>query len=154
PPTMQGIPVEYFGRAIQEMQSRPDIDAQAVAIIGNSRGAEAALLVGSMYPEICGVVGVSSSHVLWEGSTAKMLPGGPAWTKGGKPLPYVPYHTDLGFAARYLWSSVIGSPLSLRSAFLNSLSRVKTDNVEIAVERIHGPVLLASGGDDGKWPSA
>ncbi len=111
------------------------------------------LMAGSLYPEINGVVGVSSSHVLWEGATAKMLPGGPAWTHGGKPLPYVPFHIGAGFAARYFWSGVSGHPLSLKPMFIDSLSRVDTDDAQIAVERIHGPVLLASGGDDREWPS-
>lgn len=154
PATMQRIPVEYFARAIHGMQSLPSVEGAAVTIIGDSRGAEAALLAGSMYPEINGVVGVSSSHVLWEGATAKMLPGGPAWTYGDKLLPYVPFHIGAGFAGRYLWSSVSGSPLSLKPMFLDSLSRVATDDVQIAVERIRGPVLLASGGDDRRWPSA
>lgn len=154
PGTMQRLPIEYFGRAIRGLQSLPDLEGSIVTIIGGSRGAEAALLVGSIYPEINGVVGVSSSHILWEGATARMLPGGPAWTHGDKPLPYVPFHIGAGFAVRYVWSSVGGSPPSLKTMFLDSLSRVATDEVRIAVERIHGPVLLASGSDDRKWPSA
>jgi pimeloyl-ACP methyl ester carboxylesterase len=154
PATMQRIPVEYFGRAIHAMQSLPEIGGGAVTMIGASRGAEGALLVGSTYPEINGVVGVSSSHVLWEGATARMLPGGPAWTNGDRPLPYVPLHIGPVFAARYVWSTVSGSSISLKPMFLDSLSRVATDDVHIPVERIQGPVLLVSGSDDKKWPSA
>lgn len=154
PATMQRIPVEYFGRAIHAMRSLPEIGGAAVTMIGASRGAEGALLVGSRYPEINGVVGVSSSHVLWEGATARMLPGGPAWIDGDKPLPYVPFHIGPVFAARYVWSTVSGSSISLKPMFLDSLSRVGTDDVHIPVERIQGPVLLVSGTDDRKWPSA
>jgi hypothetical protein len=107
-----------------------------------------------MYPEINAVIGVSSSHVRWEGATATMRPGGPAWTYGGKPLPYVPFHISPGSAVRYLWSSVSGSPLALEPMFIDSLSRVRTDDVQIAVERIRGPLLLASGVNDRKWPAA
>jgi hypothetical protein len=154
PATMQRIPVEYFGRAIHAMQGLSDLEGAGITIVGGSRGAEAALMVGSTYEEINAVIGVSSTHVRWEGATAKMRPGGPAWTYGGSPLPYVPFHIGPGFAIRYLWSSVIGSPLSLEPMFVASLSRVRADDVQIAVERIRGPVLLASGANDRKWPSA
>jgi BAAT / Acyl-CoA thioester hydrolase C terminal/Acyl-CoA thioester hydrolase/BAAT N-terminal region len=154
PAAMQRIPIEYFGKAIHSMQSLPGVESAGVTIIGGSRGAEAALIVGSLYPEINGVAGVSSSHVRWEGATARELPGGPAWTYRDKPLPYVPFQIGAGFAARYLWSSIFRGPLSLRPMFIDSLSRADSDDVQIAVERIHGPVLLASGGDDRKWPSA
>jgi hypothetical protein len=154
PPAMQRIPIEYFGKAIHWMQSLPGVESAGVTILGGSRGAEAALIVGSVYPEINGVVGVSSSNVRWEGATAKALPGGPAWTYRDRVLPYVRFHIGAAFAARYLWSSVFRGPLSLNPMFTDSLSRADNDDVEIAVERIHGPILLASGADDRKWPSA
>ena len=154
PSAMQRIPIEYFGQAIHAMRSLPGLEGAGITIIGSSRGAEAALMVGSVYPEINAVVGVSSSHVRWEGATANALPGGPAWTYRDQVLPYVPFHIGAGFAARYLWSRVFRGPLALNPMFTDSLSRVDIDEVEIAVERINGPVLLASGGDDRKWPSA
>jgi pimeloyl-ACP methyl ester carboxylesterase len=153
PPTMQRIPMEYFGRAIHAMLTLPDLEGAGVTLVGASRGAEAALIAGSMYPQVNGVVGVSSSHVRWEGATAGMRPGGPAWTYADKPLPYVPFHIGPGFAARYMWSSISGSPLALEPMFVDSLSRIRADDVQIAVERIRGPVLLASGANDRKWPS-
>lgn len=153
PATMQRIPIEYFGKAIQWMLSRPDVESAGVTILGSSRGAEAALLVASVYPEVNGVAAVSSSNVRWEGATARQLPGGPAWTYRGADLPYVRFHIGVSFAARYLWSSVMGRPLSLHPMFVDSLGLAHGDAAEIAVERIRGPVLLASGSDDRKWPS-
>ena len=38
--------------------------------------------------------------------------------------------------------------------FADSLRRGDSDEVQIPVERIRGPVLLASGADDRKWPAA
>ncbi|MGJ5820899.1 acyl-CoA thioesterase/bile acid-CoA:amino acid N-acyltransferase family protein [Paludibaculum fermentans] len=154
PPAMQRIPMEYFGRALHAMLALPALERGGVTLVGASRGAEAALIVASMYPEVNGVVGISSSHVRWEGATASMLPGGPAWTNAGVPLPYIPVHIGPGFAARAVWSRIRGSALSLEPMFVDSLSRNRAEDVQIAVERIRGPVLLASGSDDKKWPSA
>lgn len=153
PKAMQRIPIEYFGRAIRSMQSLPDVQGPGITVIGGSRGAEAALIVGSTYPDVNGVVGISASNVRWEGATAKEFPGGPAWTYEGKPLAYVPFHIGPAFAFRYVWAAVTRGPLSLNPMFLDSLARVDSDQVEIAVERIRGPVLLGSGGGDRKWPS-
>ncbi len=154
PPSMQKIPVEYFGRAISEMRALPGNEGTAIFVVGGSRGGEAALIIGSTYPEVDGVVAISGSHVRWEGATAKLFPGGPAWTYQGKPLPYVPFHIGPTFAIRYLWAGATGGPISLRPMFTDSLRRAVKDDVEIPVERIRGPVLLGSGGDDRKWPSA
>lgn len=153
PAAMQKIPIEYFGQAIHYMQSLPGFDSASVTVIGGSRGAEAALIVGSLYPEINGVVAVSGSHVRWEGSTARELPGGPAWTFQGRPLPYVRFHIGVGFAVRYLWNSITRGPISLNSMFADSL-RMAGDDAQIEVERIRGPILFGSGADDRKWPSS
>lgn len=153
PAAMQRIPIEYFGKAIHAMRRLPCVQGASISMVGSSRGAEAALIVGSMYAEVNGVAAASPSHVRWEGATAKMLPGGPAWTWQDKPLPYVSIHIGPAFAARYLWASVTNSPLSLRSMFVDSLGRADNGDVQIPVERIRGPVLLGSGSDDRKWPS-
>lgn len=96
----------------------------------------------------------SPSHVRWEGATANQLPGGPAWTYGGKPLPYVPIHIGAGFAVRYVWSIVTRTPVAFAPMFRDSLAHFDPAPAEIQVERIHGPLLLLSGNDDQIWPSS
>jgi len=154
PQSMQRIPVEYFGRAIRWMASRSDVDRECISLLGASRGAEAALIVGSLFPEVKAVVVASGSHVLWEGATARQMPGGSAWTYKGKPLPFVPLRISAGFGFRYLWSIVTGNGLAFTPMFLDSLGRSDIGPVEIPVESIQGPVLLGSGSDDHKWPSS
>lgn len=153
PSTMQALPLEYFGRAIRYLQKLPFVKSGGVAIIGASRGAEAALMVASLYPEINAVIGVSSSHVRWEGSTASQLPGGPAWMWQGQALPYVRFHIGPTFGFRYLWGALTRNATPLRPMFLDSLHRDDSDAPQIAVERIRGPVLLACGTEDRLWPS-
>jgi dienelactone hydrolase len=155
PPTLQNIPVEYFGSAVEWMRGRPEVDPDFVALLGVSRGAEAALLVGATYPEVKAVVARSPSHVLWEGVTARHLPGGPAWTRGGKPLPYIPNRVPAWFLARYAWDTLIGEPVRQTPLFTYDLQAFgDTSRAEIPVENIRGPVLLLSGRDDQIWPSS
>lgn len=155
PSTLQGIPVEYFRSATEWMRGRPEVDSGFLGLFGVSRGAEAALLVGATYPEVKAVVARSPSHVLWEGVTARHLPGGPAWTYEGKPLPYVPNRIPAWFLARYAWDTLVGDPLRQTPLFTYDLQAYgDTSRAEIAVENIHGPVLLLSGRDDQIWPSS
>src|SRR5437763_1684078 len=46
------IPLEYFKRAIDWLRAHPAVDGERIAIVGSSRGGEAALLVAATYPEI------------------------------------------------------------------------------------------------------
>lgn len=154
PGTLQRIPIEYFGKAMQCMRSLPDVDAEGIAVLGASRGAEAALIAASTYPGFKAVVAISPTHVLWEGANARQLPGGPAWTYNGKALPFIPFHISPGFAARYAWSKLTGRSVTLTPMFLESLAHSNSVSAEIPVERIHGPVLLLSGNEDHKWPSS
>jgi pimeloyl-ACP methyl ester carboxylesterase len=155
PSTLQNIPVEYFGRAVQWMHARPEIDPNFVDVFGVSRGAEAALLVAATYSDVKAVVARSPSHVLWEGVTARHFPGGPAWTYGGKPLPYVPNRVPAWFAARYAWDTLARDPVRQTPLFLYDLEVFgDTRRVEIPVENIRGPLLLLSGKDDQIWPSS
>lgn len=155
PSTLQNIPVEYFGRALEWMRACPETDPTFVGVYGASRGAEAALLLAATYPQVKAVVARSPTNVRWEGVTAKGLPGGPAWTYRGKPLSYIPNRIPLWFAARYAWDFIVGDPVRLTPLFRYDWGLFgDTGSVEIPVENIHGPVLLVSGKDDQIWPSS
>lgn len=154
PQTLQNIPVDYLGKALEWMQARPETDSHFVAVFGVSRGAELALQFAATYSDVSAVVARSPSHVRWEGATARQLPGGPAWTWRGKSLTYVPIRIPWWFAAQYVWDSVVGDPVRQTPLFLYDLeSYGDTASAEIPVENIHGRILLLSGKDDQIWPS-
>jgi len=154
PPTLQRIPIEYFGRAIEWMRRRREVNGRFVGICGASRGAEAALITAAAYG-VGAVVARSPSHVRWEGVTARHFPGGPAWTLDGQPLSYVPNYIPFGWGVSYVWNTVTGRSVRLTPLFLADLRRYKNvAGAEIPVEGIAGPVLLSSGLDDQIWPSS
>jgi pimeloyl-ACP methyl ester carboxylesterase len=154
PPTLQNIPVDYLGKALEWMRTRPETDSHFVAVFGVSRGAELAMQFASTYPDVSAVVARSPSHVRWEGATARQLPGGPAWTWQGKPLTFVPIRIPWWFAAQYVWDFIAGDPVRQTPLFLHDLESFgDTASAEIPVENIHGPILLLSGKDDQIWPS-
>jgi pimeloyl-ACP methyl ester carboxylesterase len=154
PATLEGVPMEYFKRAIDWLSRQPSVNPNFVAIYGESRGTEPALWVAASDPRAKAVVARSPSFALWGGVTARHLPGAAAWTQNGIPLPYIANKISLGFAARYLWDICTGTPVRQTALFLENLKDYgDTKPVEIAVENIHGPILLLAGKDDQIWPS-
>jgi dienelactone hydrolase len=153
PTTLQNIPLEYFKRAVDWMLTLPEIRSRRIAVFGVSRGTEVALQLAAMSSVIDAVVARSPSLVRWEGISAHGLPGGPAWTLSGKPLPYIPNRVPLWFWTQYFWDKAISEPVRQTPLFLYDLSVFgATDSAEIPVENIHGPILLLSGKDDQIWP--
>lgn len=125
PDTLANVRLEYFRDALQWMAAQPDVDGKHLIIDGASRGGEAALLIGTTFPNLVGgvIAAVPSSNVV----CGYPLCSEPAWTLGGKPVPFTRE------------SGVIPPNDDPRA--------------EIAVERIRGPVLLSCGELDQIWPS-
>ncbi|MEA2125279.1 MAG: hypothetical protein QOI80_2061 [Solirubrobacteraceae bacterium] len=123
PPHLEGIPLEYFARAVRAFDRRPGIDRARTVVYGSSRGSESALLVGSLYPRLVhGVVATAPSNKSY-GSAYRR---GPGWTLHGKPLPVTLADDPLGGFDR---------------------------KALIKVERIRGPILLGSGAQDPLYDS-
>jgi dienelactone hydrolase len=87
PPTLRNIPFEYFEKALRWLGSQPGVDPNHVVLLGVSRGAEAALLLGATYPDLVhGVVACTTDSQVLGGFPG----GGTAWTLGGNPIPLGP----------------------------------------------------------------
>jgi dienelactone hydrolase len=84
PARLTRVPLEYFATAVRLLRIQPGVDPKHVLVQGTSRGGEAALLVGSTYPDLVhGVVaGVPSSRI----EATPYHPSSPAWTLRGQPL--------------------------------------------------------------------
>jgi hypothetical protein len=85
PQTLSRIPLEYFARAIRWLRDRPKVGGRRIAVIGVSRGSEAAQLLGVHYPSLVGAVvatvpsklGDLRSPVLQRSRVDLSRPGGP-----------------------------------------------------------------------------
>lgn len=86
PPTLRDVPLEYFERALEVLRRSMGPRRGPSAVLGVSRGSEAALLSGAYFPDLANaVVGLVPGNVV----LCSWPPGGPAWTLRGEPLPYV-----------------------------------------------------------------
>lgn len=126
PETLADVPLEYFTSALARLRAAPGVDPEHVLVMGYSRGGEVALLLGARFPDLVNgvIAGVPSAIV--NGSSPA---GRPAWTLGGRPVPFA-------------GPEFLGSPAA-------AVDRAAV----IPVERIRGPVLLSCGDLDVVWPS-
>ncbi|MFF2630579.1 acyl-CoA thioesterase/bile acid-CoA:amino acid N-acyltransferase family protein [Kitasatospora griseola] len=88
PPTLQNVPVEYTVGAARLLAERTG--ATGIAIDGNSRGSELALLVAAQLPDLVRRVVVFAPSAEINGG----LPDGTAWTENGAPVPTGPIALD------------------------------------------------------------
>jgi len=141
-------PLETFRPALDQLAALSD----HLAVIGTSKGAEAALLLGARDRRIRAVAALSPSSVAWAnvgpGLDGKQEPYRSSWTEAGQPFPFVPYDDD--------WTVPDGDdPPAYRGMYEQSLARFadRVAEATIPVERISAEVLITAGGDDQVWPS-
>jgi dienelactone hydrolase len=94
---------------------------------------------------------VLTQGIQLDGSLAQVLSHRvPSWTRGGRPLPFLPNVVGPDLQAQI----DAGTPVELARAFLTSMDdEARLAELAIPVERIRGPILLISSGDDRGWPS-
>jgi pimeloyl-ACP methyl ester carboxylesterase len=152
PSTLRGIPLESIRAAAQWLEQRTG--AHRVAVLGTSRGSEAAGLAASYFPQdFAAAVVLVPSHL----SNGAFGPGikdvEAAWTYAGNPLPADRGETDSNNAGDAAHSTeppgYVGTPYYLKTWSDPSIS----SRFGIPFERMHGPVLAIGGGADEMWPS-
>lgn len=150
PGTLEEIPLEYFEKAFTWLSNQKGIVTDKFALLGGSKGAEVALLLGSRYPQIKTIVTFSPSSVVWEGIPKKRFDLGKAskssWSYQGKGLPFLAYPTPI--------SKVSLLTLQLRKIHESAFQdEAKVEAAAIPVENINGSILLISGTRDSLWPA-
>jgi len=157
PTWLHRIPLDYFEAALVWLAAQHDVDMQRIGLLGVSRGAELALLLGTKVPQIRAIVAYAPSSVAWaaggrDKTSGEIIPSG---TWRGEPIPFAPLPLR-GF----MWRSAIPVAIARRPVMFRNLFRAGLTNREaiaratIPVEQIHGPILLIAGGDDHLWPTA
>jgi dienelactone hydrolase len=84
PDELATVPLEYFAAAVRWLRRRAR-SASTLAVIGTSRGSEAALLTACSFPVLVdAVVGIVPGNVV----LCSWPAGRPAWLLDGEPLPF------------------------------------------------------------------
>lgn len=139
------VPLETFDAALDWLRGRPGVDGSRLAVLGTSKGGEAALLVGTRHPELNAVVANVPSTVAWQGLNLvepwTMGSLGSSWTAGGVDVPFL----------RFPAAPPQGDLIHTHQAGLDTLDQ--HGDARIDVGRIAGALLLVCGEADTMWPS-
>lgn len=150
---ISNTPLEYFERGLAWMRRELVPADDFIALSGQSRGGELVLLLASLFPDaVSAVIGYVPSALVHGGQAAAdpaVGRDGPAWLYRGQPLVH-------------LWNDNRHASWAARDAGQRNAVSMNTaleddDAVErarIHVERIRGPVLTLTAGDDAAWPSS
>ncbi|WP_051508888.1 alpha/beta fold hydrolase [Xylanibacter oryzae] len=152
PKNLRGISLEYFQKAFRWLSAQKDmVISNNYALVGVSRGAELALLLGSRYPEVNAVVAIDPSSVVFPGPPTGLFDAlgrqHSAWSEKGRELPFV--------SIPFSWTSIKGMFSGNRTRMFEKALQdtIKVKAATIPVEKIHGPVLVISFKRDQVWPS-
>ena len=148
-PTLpENIDLAYFEKALLWLGKKAEVNADKIVLMGASKNAELALVLGASFPElVSGVIAYAPSSVSWSNTALpynsdEMMA---SWQYKGEDIPYIPMEkpkaNDSGaFDMLAYWQKGLE-----KTAYV--------DSAMIEVNRIKGPVLLFSGADDQVWPS-
>lgn len=143
PPILDKIDIEDVHNAILAATKNIKINKSKIAIVGGSRGADLALLLGSYYPDISCIIAMVPSNVVFPGHTDHFTTS--CWTYQNQQLPFVPVNEK---AIPFLMKN------DLRGAFDAMLTdQSAVEKALIKVENIKGPILLISATKDEICPS-
>lgn len=156
-PFITETPLEYFETGLHWVRRELRPRDGFVAVSGQSRGGELALLLGATFPKLVSAVIAYVPGAMVHGAQGAGDPArggwqGATWTSGGVALA----HLWQGNKA-VRWHPWAGDapPDRHHSVFFEGLKdRPLADRARIPVEHIAGPVLLISGRDDRAWPSS
>jgi dienelactone hydrolase len=152
-PYISNTPLEYFVAGLDWVRREVQPAHDFVALSGQSRGGELVLLLGSLFPDaVSAVIGYVPSALVHGGQAAAdpaVGRDGPAWLYQGQALDH-------------LWNDNKTASWAARDAGRRNAESISTalqdgdavQRVAIAVEKIRGPVMLLSAGDDAAWPSS
>ncbi|MBU2695279.1 acyl-CoA thioester hydrolase/BAAT C-terminal domain-containing protein [Pimelobacter sp. 30-1] len=151
PDDLYELPLEYVADAVAWLAARDEVRADAIAVKGQSRGAELSLLVAAHVPGIRAAAAVVPSGYVW-GSFTSDGRDGAAWTLAGRPVPPVPDDGLVSGGSTRTPTGIAAAP-GFRAA-VAAAAPDDLDRATIPIERFAGPVLLLCGGADLMWDSA
>lgn len=141
--------MEYFINSIDFIKNKIGIGNDKIAIVGNSKGGEAALVLTQYYQSKLTVACVASCYV-FEGLPLKdediVLNPKSSWTYNDKELPYIKFYID---------DEILKEAMNKK--FMNchekSIELNYNKDACINVDDYNGTILLISAEHDPYWPS-
>lgn len=145
------IRIDQIAELRDWLETRPEVDADRIALFGGSKGAEFALIAASKYPWLTSIVALAPSDLVWEGWGMEMVEAEgtrSSFSFEGQPLPFMPY---VGFV-----DGLLAGPAADLLKIHEDGRAAHPDreaDARIRIEAFPGPVMLVAGEADGEWRS-
>lgn len=141
---LNGVPLERVAAGLDWLKKQPGVEGK-LALIGYSKGAEAALLLGARRNDLTALVAQVPSHLAWQGISplAMMVSSQSSFTWQGETIPHMPYR-NVDFMSG-------PTPYEIHSKSL--VDQAQFPEAQIEVEKIGAALLLTCAGRDKVWPS-
>lgn len=156
----EGLPDKFVNVPIDTLEAAAkrlhDMGYEKVGLWGISKGAELALLAGSLLPGLVNaVISVAPMSTVCQGFAKErgiVFKPESSWSFHGKALPYTPFEQEKFPMGHILWKSIQIRDITMCDLYEPVIRHPNPDAV-IRVENITGPVLLISSKMDNMWPS-
>lgn len=146
PKKLVKVPLETIENVVKHMKQE---GYKKIALCGISKGGELALLSGSMFKQINGVIAISPIHVSTIGFSGMKKVQASSWSYKGKEIPYATGHINI---YKVIKQSILNREPTTNFVYEDLIKNCNEDNV-IKVENINGPILLVSPEYDSMWTS-
>lgn len=149
---LEKVDLGYFKSATDYLSSHEKSNGK-VNLIGYSKGAELALLLGTTFNCYQSIVAGAASNYVTSGMKGGIFAPVPGWIQDGKALPYLKMKFPVSFMFSAIRNYIKKQPMYFLEIWKKSLNRKNAYEYKINVGEIDAPLFIISGGDDKLWPS-
>ena len=150
PAKLAEIPLEYFEKVFTWLSNNPLTKCNEIRLLGQSKGAEIALILASRYHIIKKVVAIAPHAYCFEGLNFKNVS---SWTCQGKSLPFIPlkFYPAIKDA---IGCMIKNKPFGLTHTHRKCVDIANNkEDARIKVENASADILMFAGKQDGMWNS-
>lgn len=149
---LENIDLNYFKEATAYLSNHEKSNGR-VNLIGYSKGAELALLLGQTFNSYQSIISGAGSNYITSGMKGGIFAPVPGWTLDGEALPYLKMKFPVSFMFSTIKNYIKKRPFYFLDIWKKSLNGKKAADHKIDVAGIDAPLLIISGGEDKLWPS-
>lgn len=149
------VPLEFFGEALSYIDENIE-DGKIISVYGASKGAELALNLAVLYPEIDNVILLAPTAWNYMGLSQDYKAGmRSSWTLDGQELPFIDVTKGEPKAGiNLMLDYALNSPIDYRPAYESAANNdPNAETARIKVEDTEANILIFAGAKDKMWQS-
>ena len=146
------VELECVENAIDWLKKQSTVAKNKIGIYGRSKGGEMVLLAAFIFKDISCVIANTPSCYVYEGLKANKFPSKhSSWMYKRREIPYIKF--SFSILIQTLVKMMIGNKEAMAWMYRKLIEDGNVYEAMIPVEKINGPILMASSLKDKIWPS-